>query len=576
MKAYIIKRFMNFSMKKKLFILCSSLISFSTLLSVAIVYISVSQTLVNHTRRYTDEILVQSQNYLDEKTRNLLLKTNYLQLNEDFRRIMQTIWYEEEELYTGDRTKVAELLSQMKAGDSMIDSIYLNAGDYEFYTYDSGLPQIAVFKESDNYRNIKDRKKIFWGIEESDMLFSSRHKIIPVILPVTIYNLKENDQFLVINLNANTLKNELLSIEKQVNGQLFILNENNELVISGTGDQDAKQTLRQLLAQNKSENNRYQMSSRKLEINEWTIYCVQDKAILLKNVDQIRNMMIAIGILSIAVFSFVAMMLSGTITRPLKKLQELMINGADNGFSQSFDAKYEDEIGLLARCFNEMCIRIQKLMKAVEEEQRQKREAELRSLNAQINPHFLYNTMDCIYWSSMKKGNQEIAEIAINISNIFRLGLNKGKEFTTIENELRHVVSYLEIQKTIYKGKFEYEVACEPEIKKQSIIKLLLQPLAENSIIHGFQQMEKGGKIWITAEKWKKGIRFKVADNGCGIQQEKIAEYMNGENDQGLALSNIAQRLQLHYGAGASFSYVQEEGKGAVFQICIDCGIMEV
>ena len=192
----IIKRFMSLPMK--LFSFGFSLIFVSTSLSAVAVYQVTSNVIRRNSLQYTDEIMAQSQNYLDEKFKTLILKTNYLQLNKDFQEIMAAIWFQEREISTGDQAKITDLLGQ---------------------------PQIENFMESPIYLEMENKSRIDWGVEGEDIIFQNRRSTIPVVLPVTLYNIKTDNQFLVINLNAAVLKQELLEMEKSANGKMFIWNQ---------------------------------------------------------------------------------------------------------------------------------------------------------------------------------------------------------------------------------------------------------------------------------------------------------------------------------------------------------------
>lgn len=266
------------SLPMKLFSFGFSLIFVSTSLSAVAVYQVTSNVIRRNSLQYTDEIMAQSQNYLDEKFKTLILKTNYLQLNKDFQEIMAAIWFQEREISTGDQAKITDLLGQ---------------------------PQIENFMESPIYLEMENKSRIDWGVEGEDIIFQNRRSTIPVVLPVTLYNIKTDNQFLVINLNAAVLKQELLEMEKSANGKMFIWNQEEEVVLSGTGGREEADILLGLLTRQGKENKDYQASVRTLDTNGWSIGCLQNKQILLKDVKQIRRMIGAIGIFSVIIFSFI-------------------------------------------------------------------------------------------------------------------------------------------------------------------------------------------------------------------------------------------------------------------------------
>lgn len=548
---------MDLPMKLKLSLLCFLLVVFSTFLLTSVVYIYTAGMIKSDTERYTDEVMLQSGNYLDEKMRGILQKTNYMQLNPDFIRIMKSILYKEKDSYVDETSRITDIISQIKSGEELVESVYVSAKNHTFYNFDSGIAKTTDFEGTGLYGEIVDKKRIYWGTAGENELLNSRVEVIPMVLPVTIYKEQFDDAFIILNLNADVLKRQLDEIGDNLGGIVYIRNEAGDLVItSGGGKEKAGEIL---AAEEAGRAKNYQISRSGLRVNGWEIGCIQSNRSLLARVNTLRNFMVGIAVFCVVLFAIVAGMLADSITRPLKKLQELMEQAVKMEFRQEFNVRYRDEVGHLALGFNEMCHRIRSLMRQVEEEEEQKRKAELQALNAQINPHFLYNTLDCIYWTSMKDGNQDIAEVALNISNVFRLGLNKGRETTTVEREVRHAVSYMRVQKVIYKGKFDFQVYCQQDLKDCEIIKLILQPLVENSILHGFNNMECGGEIFIEARGDGEFIQFKVSDNGCGID-ESAAE-ASGREDGGLALENIRTRLKLHYQDQASLR-LSQEGEG--------------
>jgi two-component system sensor histidine kinase YesM len=206
--------------------------------------------------------------------------------------------------------------------------------------------------------------------------------------------------------------------------------------------------------------------------------------------------------------------------------------------------------------------------------QEQLRQAELNSLIYQINPHLLYNTLDNIYMMARVSGDRNMYKLIEALSRFLRISISKGENFITVQKEFEHVSSYLTIQKIRYGELFEYETVIDEEISLRSILKLILQPVVENSIKHGFADMQTGGLIKIIAKNAASGrLEFVVTDNGCGMPQETIdrinsIKYLKdlhiskifGENDGGYGVANVIARLRLYYGENFDFSYSNEDG----------------
>lgn len=228
-----------------------------------------------------------------------------------------------------------------------------------------------------------------------------------------------------------------------------------------------------------------------------------------------------------------------------------------------------DEIGQLGHSFNKMVQEIERLIHMVYTEQKEKREAELKILQAQIKPHFLYNTLDTIQWMAQDRKAEDIVEIIGALTNLFRIGLSKGNEIIRLSEEIKHVESYLIIQMARYEGKLNYEIRVAEELEGCSVLKLILQPLVENAIYHGIKTKRGSGRIRIEAVKEHHKIRLRVEDDGLGMKPEQI-EYVrmglqgseNPEFKSGYGLFNVHERIRLTYGATYGVQVDSEYGKG--------------
>ena len=245
----------------------------------------------------------------------------------------------------------------------------------------------------------------------------------------------------------------------------------------------------------------------------------------------------------------------------------------------------QDEVGLLGRSFNAMLQQIGRLLSQVREEQRLKREAELRSLQAHIQPHFLYNTLDTIQWLARKDGAKEAAEMVEALSKLFRIGLSKGQETIPLADELEHIRSYLKIQKTRYKDKLNYEIEAGAIRGDTLVLKLILQPVVENAIYHGIKERRGPGHIAIRVSERDGVLEFTVEDDGVGMSEERLAALRGtlespmasgGETGAGgglpvspaasagssYGLRNVQERIRLTFGESYGISVESKEKQG--------------
>lgn len=289
----------------------------------------------------------------------------------------------------------------------------------------------------------------------------------------------------------------------------------------------------------------------------------------LNEVTVLRHYSVLIGIITLVLAVVVAIFFTASIAKPLSKLGSLMKKAEEGDLSVRFNSKYNDEIGRLGNSFNHMIKEISNLIDMVYAEQQRKREAELITLQAQIKPHFLYNTLYTIQWMAQEHGAQDVVTILGALANLFRIGLSKGKEIISVHEELEHVQSYLAIQKARYEDKLKYEVNFDEEILNYNVLKLILQPLVENAIYHGIHARRGGGKITITGKVAEGKLCFSVADNGIGITPEKlkgIRQLLDNNHVEsvkaGFGIFNVNERIRLSFGReyGLAYSSIYQEG----------------
>jgi two-component system sensor histidine kinase YesM len=250
--------------------------------------------------------------------------------------------------------------------------------------------------------------------------------------------------------------------------------------------------------------------------------------------------------------------LSQGISRPINRLMAFMQRAESGDLTTRYWGDRMDEVGMLGRSFNSMLTKINDLMSFAERQEKQKREAELRTLQAQIKPHFLYNTLDTIHWMSRKQGAEQVAEMVEALSKLFRIGLSKGSEFIPLAEEFEHVRSYLQIQKHRYKDKLQFALELDPQIAHVPVLKVILQPIVENAIYHGVKERRGPGAISVKGCRSDDLVMLTVTDDGVGMDERKLAlirEKLNspaesnpGAASAGYGLSNVQSRLLLTYG----------------------------
>lgn len=317
------------------------------------------------------------------------------------------------------------------------------------------------------------------------------------------------------------------------------------------------------------------------EVTGWHLFIVQKKEQMLAELKQIGTMTLLIMAACFILTIVITWLASSFVTNPLKRLLRSMRKLQLGDFSQRVSFQGHDEIGRLGEGYNNMVVHIKSLIDEMYAMQLKQREAELKALQAQIHPHFLYNTLDMICWTAQKRGQKDIAELVYALSNLFRLSLSDGREVISLEEELELVKNYLFLQQQRFKDRLHFEIKVTPEAKLIRIPKLLLQPIIENAVIHGIEPLEGYGFIHIHIELTPQHLlSIEVMDNGIGIAAEKLHN-LNADLEKidihqtnqhaaiGFALANIKERLLLLYGHNANFTISSVEQKGTIVSISL-------
>ena len=299
---------------------------------------------------------------------------------------------------------------------------------------------------------------------------------------------------------------------------------------------------------------------------------------------QVFTFIVCMILLLAALTAFVAIIetrISRSISGPILGLSQVTQEIAQGDFSVRADEKGDRELGALAASVNNMAEHLSVMVMQIREDERKMRKAELRLLQEQINPHFLYNTLDAIVWM-IEDGKSEQAEnMVVSLSTFFRTVLSRGREFISIREEVQHIRSYLEIQKARYQDILSYEIQVAPELYPYETLKMTLQPLVENALYHGVKNKRSGGLIRISGERDGKLIRFKVEDDGIGMNAEALTHLQEEirrpckETDTGFGMANVNERIRMNFGADYGLMIESEEGKGTRVWVTIPAVLSE-
>lgn len=313
----------------------------------------------------------------------------------------------------------------------------------------------------------------------------------------------------------------------------------------------------------------YQIRSELSPYTGWRTVGVFSMDEVMSSVNTIVYILFTCVIISLVLVVIVSFKFSRTLTNPIFKLKRLMKQAESGDLTVRFNFEHNDEIGELGQSFNHMIARIDQLIQMVYVEQENKRTAEMKSLQEQIKPHFLYNTLDTISWMARDYDAEDIVRLVDALTNMFRIGLSHGKDIITVKEEITHVSNYLYIQKIRYKDKLNYVIHVDESLYAIEVPKLILQPLVENAIYHGVKAKRGGGTITITGVPEGENLVFTVQDNGAGMPQEKVEELNRRMSERSVldekksfGLFYIRERIQLCYGKGYGVHVESTLGEG--------------
>ncbi|MGO4347735.1 sensor histidine kinase [Paenibacillus sp. MCAF9] len=380
---------------------------------------------------------------------------------------------------------------------------------------------------------------------------------------------------ILIDMKLDIIQAIVESVSLGKSGFIFIMDENggvvyspvNPIVYRISGDWMEGRSGKVIHQVNELE---YQMIYNTFPEFDWRIVGVFPLKESLQVVADIQFYTVIIALVTLLLAFMASWYFTNAIVRPVGKLRSLMKKVEEGELHLRFPSKTKDEIGQLGNSFNHMVQEIDNLIHLVYLEQREKREAELKILQAQIKPHFLYNTLDTIQWMAQDRDADDIVDIVVALTHLFRISLSKGREVIPLSDEIQHVESYLIIQMARYEDKLSFEIDIPQELQTLSVLKIILQPLVENAIYHGIKEKLAKGTIRIHGSAEDNKLVLVVEDDGVGFEAERLIQMnesfhairQSGE-DRGYGLYNVNERIKLSYGSGYGLTIESERGQGS-------------
>lgn len=532
----------------------------------------------------TQDSVDKSAQVVDEKLNKLMMVMMTFMISQPFKDMLENVAAGDYDGYYLYLNNLDNVFSQARIAEPLIHSIYVSTPMGDFYPLSVNRNHNTNFQQTPMYERIVREKKNIWVEGHEDMLFTGKQRVVSLILqPITDSAVfAVHDVYVIVNIRESGLAR---LFESGTNGDsaTFLVSGDGRLVAQNRNPLvqeavDSGQLGRMIAGRSSGYAERelggrpYYFNYASLGINDWKIVSIQSKASVLEDLNYVKWTTLGITIGCFMVATLMSSIFIRYLLKPLQGLQRAMKRVESNDLTARFDMEAGDEFAQIGQRFNRMLEQIVSLIDEVKLAEQSKHSAEMKALSAQMDPHFLYNTLNTIYWKLKLGKVEESQHMVVSLSRLFQIGLNKGRELTTLDKDLQHVEQYLELQKYCYENLFDYEIrVSDPALREIEVPRILLQPLVENSILHGFGGMESGGRIAIEIKEDAEtgGCLITVTDNGCGMEPGAVLVSASPSPERGYALRNLHSRLQLLYKGRAELCVNSEPGKGTGVRITI-------
>ena len=465
--------------------------------------------------------------------------SDYVSFNNTVSRICKGEYESEYERYVDYTDGFKALIGSMKYFHNEIEHIvlYLNQQGVEYEDCIMPITEIQQQKWYDNLEN----NSIKW-VANKDKVFLIRQ--IPFI--------RENGKINVLYIEINR-KNLFQWFENMTDTDygVYLVNENNRIIYNtqkfSKKNRNQILSLKEVKKEKKNQKN-YIVTKEEIEDSGWSVYLYRPSTVIREKIEDILHKVIFTVLISSIICLICIRSLTKKTVRGIEQLQKNMKEIEKGNFELHVHSESKDEVGDLIRGFGAMVSKIRILIEEVYTGNIKQKEYEMRALQAQINPHFLYNSLSLINWMALEEGQEEISKITLAMSSFYRTALNKGNNIILLENEIENIKSYLEIQLMMHDYEFDVEIKVDDTIKKCEVLNLILQPMLENAIEHGIDLKTDGrGKIRVEAIDRGDVLLLEVEDNGIGMEEE-VQDVILTKLSKGYGLRNVNERIRLYYG----------------------------
>ena len=467
--------------------------------------------------------------------------------------------YEQYEQLTQKVDPILRTASYFHGGMQQI-TIYTDNG---MVKHDTTVAPVSEIEETDWYQKTLEHPGLNWFANyQEETLFSARK--------LAFSGAREGVNILYMDVDYQKLFTPYAETLISECG-LYITDQDGKLVFEESSfsgkNQNYDLTYSEFLEQRDRGSTDYIILCEQSNTTGWTVWLYQPVGLAgeaMRPIGVMAGVTILICIFAAVLAYFIT---SGMVSSRIERLTHFMQEVQDGSMDMQMESDDRDEIGMLYRGFGSMMKRIRTLINEVYLSKITQKEAELKALQAQINPHFLYNTLSLINWKALAAGEEDISRMTLALSTFYRTALNRGRNVLQVETELSNTRAYLEIQSMLHDGDFDYEIEAQTEILQCESLNLILQPLVENAIHHGIEEKTDGrGKITVRGWKEDNCVWFMVEDNGVGMEQE-VADKILTMESKGYGVRNVDERIRLCYGEKYAMKVESVVGKGTKMTI---------
>lgn len=527
--------------------------------------------------RQTSALLLERESYKQEESMQQVASSlsnqieiynnlsDYIAFNKTIEQVLNYDYQDYYDMYEKYTNLLDPMLSSLKYFHNDVKRVTIYS-DYATIEHDTTIAPLEEVKNTSWCRKVMEEGGVRWFVTETGSAFFVRQlpkntgsEVSGVLLIDVSYeklfeplsNLVDENYGICVMDEDNRPIFEDWSFDKKYQGE--ILSADQLAVIEEEGEAGV--------------NAAYKITTSTIESSGWKLYLYKPMDVISKAAGSIAATVVFFVLLSLLLVLGVGYAMSYLVGHRLVQLRREMRQVEEGNMNVTLTSDARDEIGELIRSYGRMISQLQFLIDEVYQGEIKLKKFEMKALQAQINPHFLYNTLSAINWKAIAAGEKEISRMTLLLSDFYRTTLNKGKNALLVSDELKNMDSYLEIQLIMHDNSFDVEREIDPRILHHMMPNLMLQPIVENAIAHGIDELEeRRGKLKISGIQKENSFEFRIEDNGIGIEEETLQKILT-IHSHGYGVKNVHERIGVLYGAEYGLVIESIVGEGTIVKM---------